>query len=57
LVFGTPWEGEVWEAAMAAPQLGADNLIAIIDYNHLQSGGFTDQILSLEPLADKWNAF
>jgi transketolase len=50
-------EGEVWEAAMAAPQLGADNLIAIIDYNHLQSGGKTDEILSLEPLADKWEAF
>jgi transketolase len=50
-------EGEVWEAAMAAPQLGIDNVIAIIDYNHLQSGGSTDQILSLEPLGDKWEAF
>jgi transketolase len=50
-------EGEVWEAAMAAPQLVADNLVAIIDYNHLQSGGKTDEILSLEPLADKWEAF
>jgi transketolase len=50
-------EGEVWEAAMAAPQLGIDNVIAIIDYNHLQSGGSTDQILSLEPLVDKWEAF
>jgi transketolase len=50
-------EGEVWEAAMAAPRLGADNLVAIIDYNHLQSGGKTDEILSLEPLEDKWKAF
>jgi transketolase len=54
---GESQEGEIWEAAMAAPQLGADNLIAIIDYNHLQSGGKTDEILSLEPLADKWEAF
>jgi transketolase len=54
---GESQEGEIWEAAMAAPQLGADNLIAIIDYNHLQSGGKTDEVLSLEPLADKWEAF
>jgi transketolase len=50
-------EGLVWEAAMAAPQQGTDNLVAIIDYNHLQGGGSTDEILSLEPLKDKWEAF
>jgi transketolase len=50
-------EGEVWEAAMAAPRQGADNLIAIIDYNHLQSGDSTDRVLPLEPLRDKWEAF
>jgi transketolase len=54
---GESQEGEVWEAAMSAPRLGVDNLIAIVDYNHLQSGGSTDQILSLEPLRDKWEAF
>jgi transketolase len=54
---GETQEGLIWEAAMAAPQLGVDNLIAIIDYNHLQSCGNTDQILSLEPLRDKWEAF
>jgi transketolase len=54
---GESQEGEVWEAAMAAPRLGIDNLIAIVDYNHLQSGGYTDQILSLEPLRNKWEAF
>jgi transketolase len=54
---GESQEGLVWETAMAAPQLGADNLIAIIDYNHLQSCGYTDQILSLEPLQAKWEAF
>jgi transketolase len=50
-------EGLVWEAAMATPRLGVDNLIAIVDYNHFQSGGSTDEILSLEPLKDKWEAF
>jgi transketolase len=50
-------EGTIWEAAMAAPKFGIDNLIAIIDYNHLQSGGSTDQTLSLEPLHAKWEAF
>jgi transketolase len=54
---GESQEGEVWEAAMAAPRFGIDNLIAIVDYNHLQSGGYTDQILSLEPLRNKWEAF
>jgi transketolase len=54
---GESQEGEIWEAAMAAPRLGADNLIAIVDYNHFQSGGSTDQILSLEPLQSKWEAF
>jgi transketolase len=54
---GESQEGEVWEAAMATPRQGADNLIAIVDYNHLQSGGKTDEILSLEPLRDKWEAF
>jgi transketolase len=50
-------EGIVWEAAMAAAQFGLDNLIAIVDYNHLQSCGSIDQIMSLEPLRDKWEAF
>jgi transketolase len=54
---GESQEGLVWETAMAAPQLGVDNLIAIIDYNHIQSCGYTDRILSLEPLQAKWEAF
>jgi transketolase len=54
---GESQEGEIWEAAMAAPHHGADNLIAIVDYNHLQASGKIDEILSLEPLHDKWEAF
>ncbi len=50
-------EGLVWEAAMSAPNQGLDNLIAIIDYNHLQSCGSTDAICQLEPLVDKWRSF
>jgi transketolase len=54
---GESQEGEIWEAAMAAPRFGIDNLIAIVDYNHLQSCGKTDEILALEPLQAKWEAF
>ena len=50
-------EGLVWEAAMSAPNLGLDNLIAIVDYNHFQSCGATDCISPVEPLADKWTSF
>jgi transketolase len=50
-------EGMVWEAALAAPQLGIDHLVAIIDYNHFQSCGCTDDIQSIEPLRSKWEAF
>jgi transketolase len=50
-------EGSVWEAAMFAPQHNLDNLIAIIDYNKLQALDELANIVSLEPLADKWAAF
>jgi transketolase len=50
-------EGQVWEAAMFAGHHKLDNLIAICDYNKLQIDGFTDEVLTLEPLRDKWAAF
>ena len=50
-------EGQIWEAAMFAGHCKLDNLIGICDYNKLQVDGFTDDILTLEPLADKWRAF
>lgn len=50
-------EGQIWEAAMFAGHRKLDNLIAITDYNKLQIDGFTDEVLTLEPLADKWRAF
>ena len=50
-------EGSVWEAAMSAGNHKLDNLIALIDYNKIQSAGPTREICNLEPLADKWRAF
>ena len=50
-------EGSLWEAAMFASHHKLDNLIAIIDHNKLQSLGQIDDIVSLEPFADKWRAF
>ena len=50
-------EGSVWEAAMHAAKHRLDRLVALIDYNKIQSAGFTRDILDLEPLADKWRAF
>jgi len=50
-------EGQIWEAAMFAAHNKLDNLVVICDYNKLQIDGFTDDILSLEPLTDKWRSF
>ena len=50
-------EGAIWEAAMAASHFKLDNLIAIIDRNGLQADGATEEIMALEPLAEKWKAF
>jgi transketolase len=50
-------EGSVWEAALCAGKHGLSNLVAIIDYNKIQSAGPTAEIQELEPLYDKWEAF
>lgn len=50
-------EGSVWEAAMTAPALKLDNLLAVVDYNKWQATGRSDEVLALGPLADKWRAF
>jgi len=50
-------EGEIWEAAMAAPKFKLGNLTAIIDRNGIQQDGLTEQIMPVEPLAYKWKAF
>ena len=50
-------EGSIWEAAMAAAHHRLGNLTAIIDRNSLQIDGPTEQVMSLEPLAEKWKSF
>jgi len=50
-------EGQVWEAAMAAAHYKLDHIIAFLDYNGLQIDGPINQVMSPEPVADKWRAF
>lgn len=50
-------EGSNWEAILFAPQHQLDNLVAIIDYNKIQSLGSVKDVIDLEPLADKFRAF
>lgn len=50
-------EGTVWEAALFAPIHKLDRVVAIIDYNKWQATGRTNQIMALDPLKDKWQAF
>ena len=55
-------EGQVWEAAMAAPELGQpehplDNLTVILDYNRIQLDDFVAKVRDIEPVAAKWKAF
>jgi transketolase len=50
-------EGQIWEAAQAASHYHADNLIGILDRNQMGLDGHTEEIMSVEPLADKWRAF
>jgi transketolase len=50
-------EGSTWEAALFAPHHGLDNLVAVVDYNKIQSLGHVKDVLDLEPLAQKWKAF
>ena len=50
-------EGSVWEAVMFAAHHKLANLIAIVDLNGQQALGYTDEVLSLRPLAERWRAF
>lgn len=54
---GEQAEGSVWEAAMAAAHYRLDNLVAILDRNGLQISGSTEDVMSLEPLDEKWRSF
>jgi transketolase len=50
-------EGSIWEAAMSAGHYKLDNLIALVDRNKVQIDGDTEEVMSLEPLKQKWEAF
>lgn len=50
-------EGQAWEAAMFAAKNNLDHLTFITDRNHIQIGGFTEEIMPLEPLAEKIGSF
>ena len=50
-------EGSNWEAAMSAAHFKLTNLITLVDRNHNMIDGNTEDVMALEPLADKWEAF
>lgn len=54
---GETQEGNIWEAAMAVSHYKCDNLCAILDHNGYQIDGKTKDIMNLEPMAAKWQAF
>jgi len=50
-------EGQTWEAVMLANKYKLGNLTAIIDRNNIQIDGYTEEVLPIEPLAEKFRAF
>lgn len=50
-------EGQVWEAANAAGHYGVGNLTAIVDRNRFSLDGEAEEVMGVEPLADRWRAF
>lgn len=54
---GEQEEGQIWEAAMLAGKNKLHNLIAFIDRNNIQIDGMTEDVMPLEPLRKKWEAF
>lgn len=50
-------EGSLWEAVMFAAHHQLSNLIAMVDLNGQQALGYSDQVLNLSPLAERWRAF
>lgn len=50
-------EGMVWEAAMAASHHDLKNLVAVVDCNGVQINGWTNEVMTVEPIADKWRSF
>lgn len=49
--------GSTWESILFAPQHKLDNLVAIVDYNKIQSLGRVKEVIDLDPFPEKWQAF
>lgn len=49
--------GQIWEAAMLAGKEKLHNLTAVVDRNNIQIDGYTENVMPLEPLSDKWRAW
>ena len=54
---GEQGEGSIYEAAMAANRYHLDNLVAIIDRNHLQISGDTEDVMPIDSIRERWTAF
>lgn len=54
---GETQEGQIWEAALCAPKFKLSNLCAILDNNNGQIDGYVSDIMPIEPIVDKWQAF
>jgi transketolase len=54
---GEMQEGSIWEAAMSAAHYKLDNLLAFVDRNGVQIDGKTSDVMEIEPLDRKWEAF
>ncbi len=54
---GEQQEGSIWEAAMSAGHYKLENLCAVVDVNRLQIDGWVSEVMSVEPLAEKYSAF
>lgn len=50
-------EGNAWEGVMLAGKYKLDNLVSLIDRNYIQIDGFTEDVMPLDPLKDKYEAF
>lgn len=54
---GESQEGQIWEAALSISKYKLSNMVVILDENRYQIDGSTSEVMSLEPVLDKWRAF
>lgn len=54
---GKQQEGNIWEATMTAGHYKLDNLCAVMDKNKLQIGGWVEEVMNIDTVADKYRSF